>query len=199
MKKILFFLLVSISIFGQHYKVEIGSNITSYEYEKSAGVNSPTLRPSAGMHASLSTEIEAKPISKYLVVESGINYNQFNNVGDIQNIPIVYSTDYIGIVSGIGPKVNLGSGYLLEAKFDVSINKMINGYQYLSNHYVDLAGDDQFNSFLFMKGYSIEFTKQIGQQLGVYIKYQRLDSYPNGSPSLNIIPSTFSIGLTLNK
>ena len=196
MKRIILLLLVSISSFAQSYKFSVGSNITSFVFTNSAGTNPSFLRPASGLHLSLSRESK---LSKSFLFDYGINYNQFNNVGDIQNIPFSYATDFIGIHAGIGPRLNLGKGIALVAKANVAASTMVNGNQFLLNRYVDLSSDNQFSSIRTMYGYSFELSKQINPQLGVFAKYQHLDSYNFGSSTLNFIPSTFSIGLSLSK
>jgi len=196
MKRILLLLLVSISSLAQSYKFSVGSNITSYVFTNSAGANPSYLRPASGLHFSLSRE---SAFSKSFLFDFGINYNQFNNVGDVQNIPFSYATDFIGLHGGIGPRLDLGKGISLVAKVSASASTMVNGNQFLLNHYVDLSSDNQFNSLRTMYGYSLELSKQINPQIGVFAKYQHLDSYNFGSSTLNFIPSTFSIGLSLSK
>ena len=196
MKRFLLFLILSFPAFSQSYKFAVGSNITSYVFTNSAGANPSFLRPSSGLHLSLSRESK---LSKSFLYDFGVNYNQFNNVGDVQNIPFSYATDFIGLNAGIGPKLSLGKGITFIAKANASISTMVNGNQFLLNRYVDLSGDDQFNSMRTMYGYSFEFSKQISPQVGVFVKYQHLDSYNFGSSTLNFIPSTFSLGLSLSK
>ena len=116
MKKIILLLLVSISSFAQSYKFSVGSNITNYVFSNSTATSQPLLRPSSGLHVSLSSERELKVISKHLLTEVGISYNQYNSLGDFQNIPFSYTTDFISIGSGLGPKVNLGKGIVLNKK-----------------------------------------------------------------------------------
>ena len=195
MKRILLLLLIGFSSFAQSYKFSVGSNITSYVFTNSAGANPSFLRPSSGLHLSLSRESK---LSKSFLVDYGINYNQFNNVGDVQNIPFSYATDFIGIQAGIGPKLSLGKGIALVSKLQVAASTMINGNQFLLNRYVDLSSDNQFSSLRTMYGYSFELCKQISPQIGAFVKYQHLDSYNFGSSTLNFIPSTFSIGLSLS-
>ena len=196
MKRILLLLLIGFSSFAQSYKFSVGSNITSFVFTNSSGSNPSFLRPASGLHMSLSRE---SAVSKSFLLDFGINYNQFNNVGDIQNIPFSYATDFIGIHAGIGPRLSLGKGIALVAKANVAATTMVNGNQFLLNRYVDLSSDDQFNSIRTMYGYSFELSKQINPQLGVFAKYQHLDSYNFGSSTLNFIPSTFSLGLSLSK
>jgi hypothetical protein len=76
---------------------------------------------------------------------------------------------------------------------------MVKGNQFIQNRYVDLFADKQFNSLRTLYGYSFEINKQINEQVAVFVKYQHLDSYNFGSSTLNFIPSTFSIGLSLSK
>lgn len=196
MKKIILLLILSFPAFSQSYKFAMGSNITSYVFTNSAGANPSFLRPSSGLHLSLSREAS---LSKSFLYDFGVSYNQFNNVGDVQNIPFSYATDFIGLNAGIGPKLSLGKGISLVAKANASVSTMVNGNQFLLNRYVDLSSDNQFNSLRTMIGYSFELNKQINPQLGVFAKYQHLDSYNFGSSTLNFIPSTFSIGLSLSK
>ena len=196
MKRFLLFLILSFPAFSQSYKFAVGSNITSFVFTNSAGANPSFLRPSSGLHLSLSRESK---LSKSFLVDYGINYNQFNNVGDVQNISFSYATDFIGLGAGIGPKLSLGKGITFIAKATASVSTMVNGNQFLLSRYVDLADDDQFNSLRTMYGYSFELHKQINPQVGVFVKYQHLDSYNFGSSTLNFIPSTFSIGLSLSK
>jgi hypothetical protein len=196
MKRILLLLLIGFSSFAQSYKFSVGSNITSYVFTNSAGSNPSFLRPSSGLHLSLSRESK---LSKSFLVDYGINYNQFNNVGDVQNIPFSYATDFIGLQAGIGPRLSLGKGIALVSKLQVAASTLVNGNQFLLNRYVDLSSDNQFSSLRTMYGYSFELSKQISSQIGVFAKYQHLDSYNFGSSTLNFIPSTFSIGLSLSK
>jgi hypothetical protein len=196
MKRILLLLLIGFSSFAQSYKFSVGSNITSYVFTNSAGANPSFLRPASGLHLSLSRESK---LSKSFLVDYGINYNQFNNVGDVQNIPFSYATDFIGLGAGIGPRLSLGKGIALVSKLQVAASTMVNGNQFLLNRYVDLSSDNQFSSLRTMYGYSFELSKQINPQVGVFAKYQHLDSYNFGSSTLNFIPSTFSIGLSLSK
>ena len=196
MKRILLLLVIGFSSFAQSYKFSVGSNITSYVFTNSSGANPSFLRPASGLHLSLSRESK---LSKSFLVDYGINYNQFNNVGDVQNIPFSYATDFIGLGAGLGPLLSLGKGIAFVSKLQVAASTMVNGNQFLLNHYVDLSSDSQFSSLRTMYGYSFELSKQISPQVGVFAKYQHLDSYNFGSSTLNFIPSTFSIGFSLLK
>jgi hypothetical protein len=168
----------------------------------SSSTNPANLRAASGMHLSLHREAA---ISNDFYYDLGINYNQFNAVGDVQNIPMRYDTDFIGLGAGIGPHIKLGKTTSLVVKGRVSAVKMINGNQMLLNRYINLADDDQFNSLRTMYGLSLELRKQINAQVSTFVSYQYLTSYkqfiePNktGTSTVNFIPTTFSLGLVLS-
>ena len=202
MKKFLFFFLLSLPAYSQSYQVSVGSNLTNYLFVNSASTNPANMRAATGMHLSLNRE---KAISNDFFYDLGISYNQFNTVGDIQNIPMSYHTDFIGLGAGIGPHIKLGKTLSLVVKGRVSAVKMINGNQLLLNRYIDLADDDQFNSIRTMYGLSLDLRKQINAQVSTFVSYQYLTSYkqfiePNrtGTSTVNFIPTTFSLGLVLS-
>jgi hypothetical protein len=202
MKKFLFFFLLSLPAYSQNYQVSVGSNLTSYLFVNSASVNPANLRAASGMHLSINRE---KAISNDFYYDLGLSYNQFNAVGDVQNIPMSYATDFVGLGAGIGPHIGLGKTLSLVVKGRVSAVKMIHGNQMLLNRYIDLAEDEQFNSVRTMYGLSLELRKQINAQVSTFVSYQYMTSYkqfiePNelGTSTVNFVPSTFSIGLVLS-
>ena len=202
MKKFLFFFLLSLPAYSQSYQVSVGSNLTNYLFVNSASTNPANMRAATGMHLSLHREAA---ISNDFFYDLGINYNQFNAVGDVQNIPMRYDTDFIGLGAGIGPHIKLGKTTSLVVKGRVTAVKMIHGNQLLLNRYINLADDDQFNSIRTMYGLSLDLRKQINAQVSTFVSYQYLTSYkqfiePNktGTSTVNFIPTTFSLGLVLS-
>ena len=202
MKKFLFFFLLSLPAYSQSYQLAVGSNLTNYLFVNSASTNPANMRAATGMHLSLHREAA---ISNDFFYDLGISYNQFNAVGDVQNIPMSYDTDFIGLGAGIGPHIKLGKTTSLVVKGRVSAVKMINGNQMLLNRYINLADDDQFNSLRTMYGLSLELRKQINAQVSTFVSYQYMTSYkqfiePNktGTSTVNFIPTTFSLGLVLS-
>ena len=200
--RILFFILLSLPAYSQSYQLAVGSNLTKYMFVNSSSTNPANMRAASGMHLSLNRE---KALSNDFYYDFGINYNQFNAVGDVQNIPMRYDTDFIGLGAGIGPHIKLGKTTSLVVKGRVSAVKMIHGNQMLLNRYIDLADDKQFNSLRTLYGLSLDLRKQINAQVSTFVSYQYMTSYkqfinPNktGTSTVNFVPSTFSIGLVLS-
>ncbi len=197
MKSIFFVLFSSFVLFSgsaQTWNMEVGNNLTRYVFTNSAGNNPDYLKSSSGLHLSLSREIK---LSKAFIYDIGLAYNQYNNVGDVQNIPFSYQADFVGLTGGIGPSYTGLHGLTVSAKASAAIQGMVNGTQFLQNSYFDLAGDDQFKGLKVSVGYTLAISKQVNKQMSVFTSFQHLDTNTFGNSTLNFIPSTFSFGIKI--
>ncbi|MCZ2477664.1 hypothetical protein G9H58_06280 [Aquirufa antheringensis] len=196
--KFIFTLLITLffvsSLQAQTWNLEAGNNITRYVFTNSAGNNPDFLKSSSGLHLSLSRE---NKLSKAFVYDVGLAYNQYNNVGDVQNIPFSYQADFMGLTGGIGPSYTGLHGLTVSAKASAAVQTMINGTQFLQNRYLDLSDDDQFSGLKFSVGFTLSITKKVNDQMAVYTSFQHLDTNTFGSSTLNFVPSTFSFGLKI--
>jgi hypothetical protein len=183
-----------ISLQAQTWNFETGNNITRYVFTNSSGANPDFLKSSSGLHLALSRE---NKISKAFVYDLGLAYNQYNNVGDVQNIPFAYQADFMGLTGGIGPSYSGLHGLTVSAKASAAIQTLINGTQLLQNRYLDLAEDTQFSGLKVSIGYTLSITKKVNDQVSVYTSFQHLDTNTFGSSTLNFVPSTFSFGLKI--
>ncbi|MHA8084346.1 hypothetical protein U8695_02100 [Aquirufa antheringensis] len=196
--KFIFTLLITLffvsSLQAQTWNLEAGNNITRYVFTNSAGNNPDFLKSSSGLHLALSRE---NKLSKVFVYDLGLAYNQYNNVGDVQNIPFSYQADFMGLTGGIGPSYTGLHGLTVSAKASAAVQTLINGTQFLQNRYLDLADDDQFSGLKFSVGFTLSITKKVNDQMAVYTSFQHLDTNTFGSSTLNFVPSTFSFGLKI--
>jgi hypothetical protein len=185
---------ITTSAFSQTWNFEAGNNITRYVFTNSTGNIPDFLKSSSGLHLALSRE---NKISKAFVYDLGLAYNQYNNVGDVQNIPFSYQADFMGFTGGIGPSYSGLHGLTISAKASAAIQTLINGTQLLQNRYLDLADDTQFSGLKVSIGYALSITKKVNDQVSVYTSFQHLDTNTFGSSTLNFVPSTFSFGLKI--
>jgi hypothetical protein len=196
--KFIFTLLITLffvsSLQAQTWNLEAGNNITRYVFTNSAGNNPDFLKSSSGLHLSLSRE---NKLSKAFVYDVGLAYNQYNNVGDVQNIPFSYQADFMGLTGGIGPSYTGLHGLTVSAKASAAVQTLINGTQFLQNRYLDLSDDDQFSGLKFSVCFTLSITKKVNDQMAVYTSFQHLDTNTFGSSTLNLVPSTFSFGLKI--
>lgn len=195
MHRIILFLFLGLStISAQTWNFSVGATTTKYVFTNSQGINPSLLKPASGLQMNLGFE---KALSHRFQYDLGIVYSQYNAVGDIQNIPFSYATDYVGLAGGIGPKLEFRNDFTLILKARTALQKLVNGNQFLQNHYVDLAQDDQFSGLRTFVGFSLELEKKVNSNLYVYTQYQHLDTNTFGTSSLNFVPSTLSFGLKI--
>lgn len=192
-------LVTSLSIKAQSneaatWNLSVGSNVTRYVYTNADGVNPDYMKPSSGLSLSLGYE---KAMSRRFQYDMGLAYSQYNAVGDVQNIPFSYQTDFLGLSGGIGPKLEFRNDFTLMLKARGAVQKMINGNQFLQNHYVDLSEDQQFKGLRYFVGFSLELEKKVNSNLYVYTQYQHLDTIQFGTSTLNFVPSTVSFGIKI--
>lgn len=192
MKYIVLALFVPLYSFAQTWNLSIGANNTNYIFTNSSGVNPTFIKPGSGIQFNLGYE---KSLSKRFVYDAGLTYNQYNSVGDVQNIPFSYQTDFLGVSGGIGPKLEFRNDFTLILKARGAFQKMIHGNQFLQNHYEDLSDDDQFSKARLFVGFSLELEKKVNQNCFVYTQYQHLDTNTFGTSTLNFVPSTVSFGV----
>jgi len=196
--KSIFTLLIAVfftsTITAQSWNFEAGNNLTRYVFTNSAGINPDFLKSSSGLHLALSRE---NKLSKVFVYDIGLAYNQYNSMGDVQNIPFSYQTDFMGLTGGIGPSYSGLHGLTVSAKASAAVQTLLNGTQFLQNRYLDLAGDDQFTGLKLSVGFTLSITKKVNDQMSVYTSFQHLDTNTFGTSTLNFIPSTFSFGLKI--
>ena len=182
------------TINAQSWNFEAGNNSTRYVFTNSAGNNPDFLKASSGLHLALSRE---NKLSKVFFYDLGLTYNQYNSVGDVQNIPFSYQADFMGLTGGIGPSYTGLHGLTVSAKASAAVQTLMNGTQFLQNRYVDLAEDDQFSGLKLSVGFTLSITKKVNDQMSVYTSFQHLDTNTFGTSTLNFIPSTFSFGLKI--
>ena len=190
----LLLLIVASSASAQTWNLSAGINTTKFVFTNAQGQNPDYMKSGAGTNLSLSYE---RPLSTHFQYDAGLVYSQYNSVGDVQNIPFSYQSDFMGLNGGIGPKLDLPYDLKATLKGRASIMKMVNGNQFIQNQYVDLSDDPQFSGLRFFLGFSMELEKKVNQNISVYTQFQHLDTILFSASSLNFIPTTFSFGLKI--
>jgi len=225
--KVLPLIVVLINSFcqAQSYKIQLGSSITAFSYKQANGIKADYLKPSSGSHFGISLSQAILDTSKNLANTSkrsiyfsqhptlskilsafqydiGINYLQMNAVGDLQKIPFAYHTDFIGAQAGFGVLIPIKYGISISGMGQLSLFKMINGNQLISNQYFPLTDNPQFNAIQYFNGYRVDISKKINDKTSLFIAYQKSQTShadKTGEATLNFAPTSFLIGLKFLK
>lgn len=213
------------SIQAQAWKWAIGSNITQYQFANSAGKPVDLLKPQSGLHLDIAHEqvlldtdrliskfsksaiyFSQRPkISKFLHLfhyDLGLNYNQFNAIGDVQQIAFSYQTDYVGVSAGFGPRIPLIKGWSIQVTGRVMGQYLVAGQQLVGSRYFDLLLEPQFKGLRMFSGVQIEVIKQVNAQVGAFAhvaSYQTHFSKVTPTGTLDMVPMTLAMGIRLNQ
>lgn len=221
--------LLTLEANAQHWKWDVGLNSTKYQFKGTTGNEIDYLKPLGGMHASFrynkelvdTTDLISKfsktaiffgnhqtlaKIASLFRYELGVNLNQFNSTGDIQNIILNYQTNFVGLSASFGPEVKVYKGFSIAVHGNLSGQKMFSGVQTqisnAKNINYDLSANENFNPIHVMLGYSLEINKLLNDKTSVFVNYQKnttMHGWKEGKTSLNFAPTTLSIGLKISK
>jgi hypothetical protein len=213
-----------LSSYGQKgWKLGLGNNLTEYNFLTSKGLPVTFLKQGSGNSIFISSERAfldtlsfagqttkkaiyyqnhsfAAKLFTHLTYDLGITYNQYNAVGDTQMMLFNYQTNYMGIMGGLGPFINLGKGLSVAFKGTASLQKILQGSQQLSNQYIDLKQEVEFNGLKIFTGYSAELIKNMNNGLSLFVQAQRTQTYNKavaGQENLNFSALNFSFGLKI--
>lgn len=230
--KLLILLLLIMLVFSlvvssraQQYSFSAGSNFTEFNYLNSDGISRDFMKRGSGNHFQIKADFKLLDTTNFqsqssdrviyfgqhkrlasllsvLIFHFGLESNQYNAVGDIQNIDFNYQTNFVGLSSGFGVRIPLLAGFSVSARGIISGHKIVQGNQQIASKYYDLTVDPQFSPIQIMLGYSVELQKKIGEKLGVFIAYQQSrtnHSANQGSTTFNFQPSLISFGIKILK
>lgn len=231
-KSFLLFFIIYLVLFQRPYvlgqngwKLGLGNSNTQYKFLNSKGILIDYLKQGSGNSIFISAEntfLDSSSIMgqtteravyflnhpfmlKFLThatYELGLNFNQYNAVGDIQKISINYQTSYLGIFAAAGPYVYLTKGIYLSIKGNFSLQKISQGTQQLNNQYVDLMQEKEFNHLMLFVGYSGTLTKKLTNGLSLFVQAYQSRSYnrrSEGQENLNFSSLNFTFGLKIGK
>lgn len=217
-------LFVMNTAIAQQFKLSQGVAITEFTYQNDQGKIIDGLKSGSGLSFQLAfhkaslvdttkQKLEQTPFSIYLSQNTkvakilslvnydlGLQFNQLNAVGDIQNNAFSYQTDYLGVHGKLGIRIPLPWKFAINLQGIASVNKIVHGNQLLLNRYEDLTLDPQFSQIKFMAGYGGELEKRFSDRLAGFLSYQQtqtLNDQPEGQSTLNFKPTMFSFGIRL--
>ncbi len=220
--KLLFLVFISSAVQAQQFKLNQGIALTQFNYQDDQGQLIQGLKRGSGLAFQLSYHkarladsaqyiLKQNPMSIYLGqnpkiarllsminYDLGIQFNQLNAVGDIQNFAFSYQTDYVGLQGKLGLRIPLPFSSSINLQGIISLNKIIHGNQLIQNRYIDLNTDPQFSQIKMMAGFGAELEKIFSEKLACFIAFQQsqtLNSNSVGNSTLHFTPSIFSIGI----
>ncbi|MEK6547837.1 MAG: hypothetical protein AABZ56_05935 [Bacteroidota bacterium] len=208
---------------AQTYQLEMGTNVTSFQFRNSEGTDIDFLKNGSGSSFKLGVEYKlidtTKDISsssrKFIYfsqkpriasllsmfhIDFQVEANQLNAVGDNQSIPFSYQTNFVGLSGGLGFNSPQIKQWSLNLQSKISGHKIIQGNQEVGNQFIDLTHDSQFSPIQLFAGLGIQLQKKVNENLVLFLNFQRMQTFHRealGKPTLNFLNNTISIGIKL--
>lgn len=208
--------------FAQNWSLNIGTNLTHFDFKNTAGQTLPGIKVGSGSSYSVHYTRKlvdttalllrvspkaifinqrpslAKILSKFYF-GGGIQFNQFNAVGDAVNVAYSYQTDYFGISGSFQFHQPLYRNLGIHAGLGLQLNQLVHGNQWVNNQFLDLRQDQQFNGPHAMGTYHVGLEQKIADGIFLTLTYQQSSSFTpiqSNKTSLGLKPSTLLIGIT---
>ena len=198
-------ILSTLTSAAQDWNYQMGMNSASFRYKSPAGIAENSFQPEAGLHLSIQRSNRlinsAKTSSNFLrklTYQVGLAINQFNSVGETQNIPYSYSATYAGIQLGIGMKSRLGRGYSLQYGSLIQAQKLVLGSQKMGNQVFNLQTNKQFDRIQFQLGADVKLAKQVNSQTALFTYFSnawQLNINQNDGSQFAMNPTSFGFGI----
>lgn len=203
---ILLCLIPVLTLKAQDWNYQIGINSSGFRYKSPTGNAENSIQADAGLHLSLghtsrlidSTKTTSGFVRK-LTYEIGMAINQFNSVGQTQNIPFSYTSTYVGIRMGLGMTSKLGKGFRFSYGGLLHTNKLVLGNQKMGNQVFNLQGNPQFDRIQWLVGGELKLAKQVHTQTALFAFYSnawQLNTIQQDGSQFAINPATFGFGIT---
>lgn len=210
---------------AQTYNLSVGTNVSTYQFTNSDGVAIDFLKRGSGSHFKIGAEFRMLDTTSnysssskkaiYFTQHTGlakllslihadvhVESNQFNAVGDNQNIAFSYQTNYVGLSGGLGISTPSVKNWTFSLQGRVAGHKLIQGNQALGTRYIDLSKDSQFADLQLFMGLSGQLQKRLNDRLITFLDYQQMQTLRNvevGKPTLNFFTGTISFGIKILK
>lgn len=198
-----FVLLMSFSCFCQQLYIELGTTISSFDYENSQGrpLNNLLSKSKSYFGMGYRQNINA---NKTLFLSLGAVYNSYGAIGSEPSVDNFFEWDvsYLGIKAGLGLKLFELRDLTFLMNGSVASEFLIRGNQIINNDVFNLVGEDQFNnSILFFRG-GVEMQYPVSKSTAIFVGYTYgksvLISPGENTEKLRLNAHQFGLGFIIN-
>ncbi|RNC86802.1 MAG: hypothetical protein ED556_05100 [Winogradskyella sp.] len=191
------------SCFSQQLYVELGTTISSFDYENSQGRPLDNLLSTSKAYYGMGYRQSINP-SNTLYLSLGASYNSYGAVGSERSVENYFAWDvsYLGLKAGLGIKLFELRDLIFFANVSVASEFLIRGNQTINNDVFNLVGEEEFNNtILFFRG-GVEMQYPVSNSTAIFVGYNygksALLNSGDTSEKLNLNAHHFGIGFIIN-
>ena len=200
---LVFVLLMSFSCFCQQLYFELGTTISSFDYENSQGRPLDNLLSKSKSYYGMGYR-QSINRSNTLFLSLGASYTNYGAIGSEASIDNYFEWDvsYLGVKAGLGIKIlELGDLTFL-GNVSIASEFLIRGNQTINNDVFDLVGEEEFNNSIFFFRGGIEMQYPLSRSTAIFAGYTYgksvLISTPDVGETLKLNAHQFGLGIIIN-
>jgi Outer membrane protein beta-barrel domain len=195
--------LIGFSSFGQQLYMELGSTISSFDYQNSQGQPLDNLLSKSKTYFGMGYR-QVINTQKTLFLAMGVSYNNYGAIGSESSVDNYFEWDvsYLGIKAGLDYRLFQLRDLSFYAKGSIASEFLIRGNQTINNDVYNLVGEKEFNnSILFLRaGVGLQYP--ISNSTAIYTGYSYgksvLISSGKNAEKLKLNAHQFGIGFIIN-
>lgn len=196
-------LLISFSSFCQQLYFELGTTISSFEYENSQGRSLGNLLSTSKSYYGMGYR-QSINHRKTLFLSLGASYNNYGAIGSEASIDNYFEWDvsYIGLKAGLGIKLFELRDLSFFTNVSMTSEFLIRGNQTINNDVFNLVGEQEFNNTIFFVRAGLEMQYPISRSTAIFVGYNYgktvLISAPDVGETLKLNAHQFGLGFIIN-
>lgn len=196
-------LLMSFSGFCQQLYIELGTTISSFDYENSQGRPLDNLISKSKSYFGMGYRQNINA-NKTLFLSLGASYTSYGAIGSESSIDNFFEWDvsYLGIKAGLGVKLFELRDLTFLMNGSIASEFLIRGNQTINNDVFNLVGEEEFNTtILFFRG-GVEMQYPVSKSTAIFVGYTYgksvLISPGENSEKLKLSAHQFGLGFIIN-
>ncbi len=196
-------LLINFSCFCQQLYFELGTTISSFDYENSQGRPLDNLLSKSESYYGMGYR-QTINNSKTLFLSLGASYNNYGAIGSEGTVDNYFEWDvsYLGLKAGLGIKLFELRDLTFLANVSMATEFLIRGNQTINNDVFNLVGEEEFNNTIFFFRGGVEMQYPISRSTAIFVGYSYgksiLISSGVNSETLKLNAHQFGLGFIIN-
>ncbi|WP_179018488.1 outer membrane beta-barrel protein [Winogradskyella forsetii] len=196
-------LLTGLSSFGQQLYFELGTTLSSFNYENSQGRPIDNLLSQSKSYYGMGYR-QSINSDRTLFLSIGASYTNYGAIGSEPSIDNYFEWDlsYIGAKAGLGLKLFQLRDLTFLANLSMASEFLIRGTQTINNDVFNLVGEKEFNNNIFFLRGGLEMQYPISRSTAIFAGYtygkSLLISSGEISEKLTFNAHQFGLGFIIN-
>ncbi|MDP5158767.1 MAG: outer membrane beta-barrel protein [Flaviramulus sp.] len=195
--------LISFSSFSQQLYMELGSTLSSFDYENSQGLPLDNLLSTSKSYFGMGYR-QVINNEKTLFLALGASYNNYGAIGSENSIDNFFEWDvsYLGVRAGLDYKLFQLRDLSFFAKGSIASEFLIRGNQIINNDVFNLVGEEEFNNNILFLRLGVGLQYPISNSTAIFSGYSYgksvLINSGENAEKLKLNAHQFGIGFIIN-